>query len=475
MRTPIALLQSASAASASQVWRVVVTLGTHILLRRLIAPEEMGVWNWAEPLFILLAQVRDLGLTGHLVRLRKRPYGTFLRLELWWGAAFSFLVLVAAPVLALLFLEHDRQTVQIVRALCLFLFIQGLAAVPLTYFEAEQKLIKTIPAELVRNLAFAALSLLLVVGGLGIWGLVVAHIVAGAIYAAVLWRWAWPDLRHVLDHEAVRPLVTAALPLALMSLLELSVLYLEPLILGVGLPDEAALARASLAIQALYFFSRMIADAVGRAVYPALVRYRSDIGRSFDVFRLATLALAGLFVPASFCFFLNAEVAVKVLGGSAWAGAATYLRVAAFVPFVRPLTMFGRELLLTVHRDRLLITYTLANLLSLGGLGYVLVRSDMREIGMAVASYFPLGTLILGWGLFDLDRRGFVKLMGQLLELYVFGALCFAPVLLTPADPSWMRVAASCLAGAIFVGVAGLRHRTEFLAFVRSDEPAGDG
>ena len=97
------------------------------------------------------------------------------------------------------------------------------------------------------------------------------------------------------------------------------------------------------------------------------------------------------------------------LGKSEWAGAAAYLTIAAFVPLLRPLTMFGRELLLVVYKDRLLIAYTLLNLLSLGGLGYWLVNTERGALGMAIASYFPLGTLVLAWGLHGLAPQGVLE------------------------------------------------------------------
>ena len=66
--TARALLSSAGAASVSQVWRVGVTLATHIALRRMIPPEELGPWYWLEPCFLLLSLVRDLGVPAHVVR-----------------------------------------------------------------------------------------------------------------------------------------------------------------------------------------------------------------------------------------------------------------------------------------------------------------------------------------------------------------------------------------------------------------------
>ncbi|HVS61883.1 MAG TPA: oligosaccharide flippase family protein [Thermoanaerobaculia bacterium] len=465
------LVQSAGAATLSQVWRMAVTMGTYMVLRRFIPPEEMGVWSWAEPLFVLIAQIRDLGVPGHVVRMRDRTYGNYLVLQVVWGGLLAGALALGAPLLAEAFAGRDAQTAPVLRWMCLFLFVQGLASVPLTYFEVEQRVVRTIPAELARNVGFAALSLVLAWRGFGVWSVVLAHTASYVIYAVALWLRAAGDIPLRYQSAATAGLVRSSWPLAVMSLLELAVLNLDPLIIGLVLP-QAAVARASLAILALFFFSRSVADAVGRSVYPALVAHHHQPERSFELYRLATLFLVSFVVPLSFGAFLNAEAVALVLGGEQWIGAGRYLTVAAFVPFLRPLTMFGREYLMVVHRDRLLILYTLTNLLSLGGLGYWLVRGELRELGMAVAGYFPLGTLLLGWGLRQIAPRSFDRLLVEIGELYLLGLLCFGWIWWVPAERMWLRFGLSAVAAAVCVAIALWRHRAAYRRFLGTEADA---
>jgi O-antigen/teichoic acid export membrane protein len=474
------LVRSAGAATLSALWRLAVTFGTYLVLRRFIPPAEMGVWSWAEPLFLLLAQVRDLGVPGHVVRQRERDYAGYLRLQLVWGGALALLLFAAAPVLALLFEDRDASTVPLLRLLCVFLFVQGLGSVPLTYFEAEQRIERTIPAELLRNAVFAALSLLLAWRGFGVWSIVVAYTVAGAAHSAMLWWWALR--RGAGDGSAgatlrvartgsggsTRTLAAAAWPLMVMSLLENAVLHLDPLLLG--LVDEEATAYASLTLFSLFFFSRLIADQVGRALYPALVVAHARPAESFELYRIATLFLVTFVVPTSFFFFFNARAAALVLGGPDWVPAGTYLTVAAFVPLVRPLTMFGREYLLVVHRDRLVNFYSFLNLVSLGALGWTLVHTELGPLGMAVAGYFPLGVLVLAWGLHRIDAHACRRLLRQLLGLYALGAALFAPVALLPCTWTWTRVAISVAIAALYVVLGLAWQRDAYRRFWRGEE-----
>ncbi|MEM8931863.1 MAG: oligosaccharide flippase family protein, partial [Acidobacteriota bacterium] len=235
--TARALLSSAGAATVSQIWRVGVTFATHIALRRMIPPDEFGPWYWLEPCFLLLSLVRDLGVPAHVVRDKDKPYGDFLRLQLTWGLTFVGLVFIGAPVLASLYHDDSAPMVALIRALCVFLLVQGLGAVPLIYFEAELKVAKTIPAELARNTVFAVVALGLAWSGYGIWSAVIAHISAGAVFAAMLWWAARHDLRTGEFSLAFRVadlghLVTVGIPLMVMSILEQAVLKLDTLVLA---------------------------------------------------------------------------------------------------------------------------------------------------------------------------------------------------------------------------------------------------
>ncbi|MEM1178630.1 MAG: oligosaccharide flippase family protein [Acidobacteriota bacterium] len=467
------LVSSAGAATVSQVWRVVVTFLTHMALRRLLGPDELGPWYWAEPLFIILAQVRDLGVPGHLVRDRDRPYGNFLRLQVTWGFLFTGLVFFSAPFIASFYDDASAPIVAMVRALCIFLAVQGLGAVAMIYFEAELEVIKTIPAELGRNAVFAVLSLVLAWRGFGVWSVVIGHISAASVYAAMLWWAAWKEKRAGRLSLRLLPktgrLVWVSLPLMVMAVLEQLVLKLDAFILALRFPSDVV-GTAGLAIYAVFFFSRLLADPVGRALYPALVRYAERPSRAFEAFRLATLFMASMAVPLAFFLFVNAEFVALFLGGKKWVGAADYLRFLSLVPLMRPLAMFGLEFLLTRHMDRLLILYTLANLLSLGALGWILVQTDLGPNGMAIAGYFPLGILFLAWGIHKMSPDGFGLLLRQLAELYLVAAVLFVPLAyLTSLDAMTWRFLGSAVAGVVALLWAWWRFGAAFVAFLKGD------
>ena len=138
------LFRSSGAATFSQVWRSGVTLLVMILLRRLVAPENWGLYDWVLAIFLILGAVRDLGFVYHIVRLDRRPYGNLLLVEAGWGTLLTLGSILGAPLLALLFREGHPQTVPVIQVMSVFLLLEGLASVPRVYFDCELKVGRTL-------------------------------------------------------------------------------------------------------------------------------------------------------------------------------------------------------------------------------------------------------------------------------------------------------------------------------------------
>ena len=187
-------LRSSGAAIFSQAWRVLVTFGTMLVLKRIIPAGDWGLWEWALPIFMILGAVRDLGLVYHVVRLKPRPYGNLLALELVWGGILVGLTFIAAPLLAKAYAEPHPEILMVLRAMALFLLFEGLSTVPRTYFEGEQRIGRAVAPEIVRNLFMAVVSVGLAVAGFSIWAMVIANVGAAALYALMLWWRTWGEI-----------------------------------------------------------------------------------------------------------------------------------------------------------------------------------------------------------------------------------------------------------------------------------------
>ncbi len=276
------LLRSSGAATASQIWRIGVTFLTHMILRRLLPEDDWGLYHWAESwVFILLAQLRDLGLPAHVVRDKKQPYGTFLAIEVGWGAFLCLLVFAAAPLLARASSEPHVATVPVLKALVLFLLLEGVAKVPLTFFEAELRIDRALVPELLRNFCFATLSIALAYDGYGVFSLVIAHVAAVAVYAAALWSRAWRQIPLRRGRTELGPLIRTSLPLMAMALLLLALDSVD-LQLVTAQFGFAAVGMYGAAMRLAQLIPLALEMPLRRALYPSFVAVRNQAERFFE-------------------------------------------------------------------------------------------------------------------------------------------------------------------------------------------------
>jgi O-antigen/teichoic acid export membrane protein len=469
------LLRSTGAATLSQVWRYGVAFLTRIVLRRLLAQGAWGVWHWAvDAVFGLLAQLRDLGLPAHIVRSRPRPYGNFLAVELIWGGVLGAGVLVLAPAIAGLFREAPPELPGVLRLLVLFFLFEGLARVPLTFFEAELAIEKALGPELARNLFWAVASIALALLGFGIWSLVIAHVFATGLFAALLWVRAWRQMPLTWVPGGTLPLVRAGLPLMVIATLYLLQGAVAFLILGWAGFSDHDLGRFGFGLELAFLVARVLELPIRRPLYPALVAFRDDPARFAETYRLATVLLLALLVPTALFLFVNAEALVVLLLGEEWVLAATYLRILAFALVLQPFGRAAEDVLLARNRERLVLAATAVNILVLAGLG-VWLTARLGPVGMAWAHLFPVGELIVLWAIRQVTPEGFRRLLPALAWLYLVPALLFAAAALATPGGGWPRLAFSLLAGGVTVAVYLWRFGSGFLRFFEAGAEARGG
>ena len=459
-------LRSSGAAIVSQLWRVLVTFGVQLVLKRLVPAADWGLYEWAMVVFLILGAVRDLGLVYHVVRAKPRPYGNLLALELVWGAILVGITLVGAPLLALAFRAGHPEILAVLRAMTVFLFFEGLATVPRTYFEAELRIGRAVAPEVVRNLFMAGVSVGMAMAGFDIWSIVVANVGAAAVYALMLWWRAWGEIPLLYQRGQTLPLVRQSLPLASIWFLTILVRFVDPLILGARF-ESAVVGNYVFAYQNAFRASEIIVPALTRALYPALVAFRAAATRLFDAYALATLFMQSLEVPVAYFLFLNADITLLILGGSQWVEAPTYLRILCFAPIIDPFSRLGGEVLKTEHMDRIWIVCTVITLVTFVG-GGIYLTGTMGPEGMAWINLLPLGAAVMAWALHSVSPAGFRALTGKLLYIYLVPAPFFAAVWWIAGDRLWLRFGLSLLAIAISLAILWRRFGGGFLEFFRS-------
>lgn len=463
------ILRSTGAAAVSQLWRVAVTFGVSLLLRRLIPEADWGLWDWSLAVFMILGAVRDLGLGAHVIRLEPRPYGNLLQAEVVWGGILAAGSLFGAPLLAQLFRDSDPRLVPVIQAMSLFILLEGLGHVALVYFEGELLIGRSLLPEVLRNLTFAAVASGLAFLGWGVWSLVLGQLAASALFAGTLWWRAWGKIPLVHLPGRTLPLMIESLPLGSVWLVMLAMRHVDALILG-GRFDAGTVGTYGFAYWVAFLVATLLIHPLGRALYPALVSFdKGERERPFEAYRLATLILMAVEVPAALLLFLNADQVILILGGERWAGSPAFLRILCFAPLVDPLGRFAGQLLAARHQERLWVAAGVVTVVSWAAAG-LLLTGILGPEGMAWANYLPLGAAVTIWAVYRVDARRCRRLAGDLAFVYLVPIPFFAAAAWLPAG--WGRLVVSVLAAGLAFGIYTARFGSQFRTFFAPAPPA---
>lgn len=473
MSTSRGLLRSGSAATAAQLVRILALQAAHVVAGRYVAPAEWGVWIWLEPVFLLLATVRDLGVSNHVMRLKPMPFGTFLRVEVVWGCVLAGTVFAGAPWLAGALAGGGPGVVAGLRVLTLGLVLEGLGAVAMTWFEARLAIERTLAAEFLRTGAYCAVVLAGAISGLGFWSFVAGQVAGQALFAAALWRRARPeiDLYHVPGSTLA--VVVASLPLMGVWLLTTALASADAFVVG-RLFEPRLLGLYGIGYSFAFLVFRVLQQPIARSLYPALVAYNEDPARQFRAYRLATLLFLALEVPAALLLAANAGLVARVMRGEQYLGAAPYLALLAFAPLADPFGRFGGELLVARGLDRTRVVSLVLQLAARVGGGVALSLWLGSPFGMAWANFLPLGAPVI---LVALVRAGAGAELGRLTRdlagVFLAPLLPFAAAWWLAGDDRWLRLALTLAAAALALAWTWRRHGADFRDFFAGPKAPG--
>lgn len=464
--TTTKLFHSTGAATFSQAWRMGVTFLTQLILMKLLSAGDWGLFEWTVTIFLVFGALRDLGLLYHIIRLKPRPYGNVLAVELVWGAVLSLATFFGASQVALAFRGAGPEVVPVIQAFSLFLFLEGLSSVPRIYFDAELQVGRTVLPEILRNLIFAATSLTLAFLGYGVFSMVIGLVVSIAYYTAHLWIRAWPTIPLVYERGRNWALIRPSLPLATIWFFAILARHIDPVLLGLFSFDKNTVGLYTRSYFFAFLVTITLVPAITRVLYPALVAYSDDPGKLSEAYRLATLLILTVEAPVAAFLFLNPQAFLSIFGAQ-WAGAVPFLRVLSIAPLIDPFSRLGGEILKVYHRDRLWIVSLVLTLLTFSIAGYFLI-SAFGPIGMAWANYLPVGGLVMAFGIHRIAPAPFFRLLRDIVVIYLAPVLPFLAAYLIAGDRLWLRFGLSILAALVTAALYWRRFGHSFLAFFRS-------
>jgi O-antigen/teichoic acid export membrane protein len=360
-----------------------ITLATTLVLARLLAPEDFGLFAMAVLGMELLSVFSGLWLGAALIvrpDMDRRAQGTVLTLLIAAGASFALALLAATPLVAAFFGEPRLQG--LVMLLAAVLVVSGMNWFYETVLQRELAFGRRFAGQMVRTLAFSIVALELALLGAEAWSLPVAYLCGHLAHGIALLSLTPYRVRPAFDRDEARRIVRGGrgfLGQDLATFLSQNADYL-----AVGrILGPAQLGFYAMAYRQAELPHYAIAEPVGKVTFPAFAQMRhrgEDVRSTFlDVLRLVALVTC----PAGVVLSAAAVPFTLALLGEEWRPMAAPLAVLGVWAVMRPLQV------------------TVGNLLNSLGRAHVYGRVSLIALPPLVAATFAAaavgGTTAVAW------------------------------------------------------------------------------
>lgn len=419
---------------ASQLATTGANLATKLILARLIAPSELGIYSLALLVTLGGDMLIDLGISQHIVREKERPYGNFLALRLAISIALFAIIQIMAPVLR--FWGADFPSV--IRVISLVLVIKAISGVPNVFLDRELLIHKSLVPQFARIIAMGLISIVLAYYHYGIWALVWGTVIAEILFAALIWQSARGHMHMEFTWRYTGKLVWGSKYLFLIGMMGFALQQGDVAVIG-ALLSPTQVGYYTMAFTFIVLVSKVVESAVFRVIYPMFCEYSQNMTELGRIYRLATLAITSVEAPIYFYLLFNAPVIVELALGKKWLPSAVLMQALSVFGVINPFSTFGNEVLRAKKRDSILTFSSIIGALTLLSFGYILTLR-YGTMGVVIAHYFIIGSIPTIAVVYRILRADFIKLAWQLAIVY---ATSFASIaVISIALSSNPRVAA---------------------------------
>ena len=316
--------------TASNIVLRIGNLAVGIIMARIIAPEEFGVFAVALTVWSVLGSVAEFGLGADLVRRDdyERHLPTVATLGAVLSGSLALVMVLGAPTIAGLF--GSPAATGVVQLMAIPMALIGLSVVPAALLQRSMRQGTLFAIDGSSLVVSTAATVVFALAGFGPAALALGRVAGQGLtvllqYVAVR---RWPVFG--LDRTVLREAVGFGLPLALANVMGWSIISIDNLIVArTTSPEELGL--YALAFNVASWPMSVAGQSVRVIALPAFSRLPDDAHRGRAMVRVSGLIWSVSAVMALGLVFVAPQV-VTVLYGERWAGAAAA---------VAPLAVFG--------------------------------------------------------------------------------------------------------------------------------------
>ena len=249
-----------------------------ILLARILAPADYGVYAVCIVVLAALLSLNELGVSLAVVRWPgdvQRIAPTVMTLALTSSSVLYVVCFALAPTVANAL--HAPQATNVLRLLASAVLIDAVTAVPVGLMTRDFLQRRRLVIDSVALVTVSSVSIALAVQGHGPWSLAWGNLMGNLVSAVLITAWAPLRIRPGFDRAVARDLLSFGLPLAGASVLAFAMLNIDYVVVGAVL-GPVALGFYLLAFNLSSWPVNLVSAPVRRVAVPAFARLR-DTGQ----------------------------------------------------------------------------------------------------------------------------------------------------------------------------------------------------
>ncbi|MFC6090933.1 lipopolysaccharide biosynthesis protein [Saccharothrix lopnurensis] len=445
-------------------------VGVGVLIARLVAPEQFGVFAVALVVLNIVLSVSEMGVSVALVRSDKpvdELAPTVTTLSIASGVLLCLACVVGAPFFAAAM--GTPQATGVIQLMSVSLVVAGASAVPGALLQREFRQNHKFVADTSGFVVGTTVVVVLAVLGFGAWSLAWQRIAVNLVSAGVMFAYTERRYRPGFDPRQARELLAFGLPLAGASLLVFGVLNVDQIVVGSVL-GTVPLGYYLLAVNLANWPVAAFSQPVRSVSLAAFSQVRGDPELLARTFARALRLLALATVPACVLLAALADPLVRIVYGERWAPAAQALALLVLLGALRVALELGYDYLASAGRSRAILVIHLVWLVALVPLLALGAHLDgIRGVAVAqsvVVLVFIVPAYLLAFRPYGLRAR----VLGAAVARPVLGGAVMVVVAVgvqwVVEEPLWRLLAGGALASLAYAAVVfPLRH--EVLGLLR--------
>ncbi len=385
---------------ASQVLQQVLNLGSSVIMARLLAPEDFGLFAMACVFTGIVYSVLEMGLGAALIQ-RRDVSPLHISSVFWlniavgmlmtgigigcsWAIASFYQTPTIQPLVAMLSLNY-----------CIYSLSSTQTALLRRQMQFQQLELRNLFGQFVGICSAIALAF----WGFGVWSLVFRVLITTVTNTITLWSIAnWrPTLQFSWKH--LRELLGFSNDVLGTNLLLYIGQNTDNLLIG-RFVGASALGYYNLSYRLMTLPVQSLNQVLSKVTFPVMSRLQEDRRKLQQLWFRATKVLSALIVPLMLGLMILAPELVQVVYGPKWLPAAPVLQILAIVGITKSLTGFSSTVLLCVGQSRLRLqlsffSVTLAVISFIVGLPFGIqgVATGFAVANITATSYTIIKTL----------------------------------------------------------------------------------